>query len=227
MRRLFTAGLVLAVATPAAAQPLTLGQPPAPAAEARPVGVYAGVEPGEPEPPPAYDRVVRAERRHAQTTILTWPGFTPLPDGGSRFFVQTTEPVTPEVRVEENRIVLLFPRARVHVRNSTRWLETEFFNTPVRRARLERRGRDMAFVLYLRGPATPRVSTAPASAGATTFYYVYVDFPPGNSAPVVAPPAGGIVAASPAEPPPAPRRELDPSLRQLDEERPPGLDAGR
>jgi hypothetical protein len=219
VRRLFTAGLVLAVAAPAAAQPLTLGQPPAPTSDPRPVGSYEGVEPGEPKPPPAYDRVMRQERRHAETNILTWPGFTPRPDGGSRFFVQTTDPATPAVSVEEGRIVVLFRNARVHVRNSTRWLETEYFDTPVRRARLERRGHDMAFVLYLRAPATPRVSTAPATdGGAPPFYYLYIDFPPGQHAPV----AGS--GATPPGPPPAPARELDPSLRALDDERPPSVD---
>ncbi len=202
------------------------------------MGDYEGVEPGEPKPPPAYDRVVRQQRRHAQTNILTWPGFSPLGDGGSRFFVQTTESVHPEVRVERNRVVVLFPRARVHVRNSARWLETQYFNTPVLRARLERRGRDMAFVLYLRAPATPRVSTVPADVDGTHFHYVYIDFPPGQYAPVVSPPPNEGAMARPAPPPasppaggqsgppPAPRRELDPSLRALDQERPPVLQQG-
>lgn len=219
---------VLLIATPGSAQPLTVAQPPG--AEPRPLGAYEGVEPGETKPPPAYDRALRQERRHAPVSILTWPGFSPLPDGGSRFFVQTTEPIIPELRVEEGRIVLVFPRARVHVRNSTRWLETQFFDTPVRRARLERRGRDMAFVLYLRAPATPRISSEPATANGTSFFYVYVDFPPGHYAPTpgtgLAPAEGGLAPAergslAPSGPPPAAPRELDPSLRALDEERPP------
>src|SRR5690606_37793750 len=130
---------------------------------------------GESEPPPAYRRVVRRrERARRPTTILTSPGFTPLGDGGSRFFVQTTDPIVPEVRVEEGRVVILFRHTTVHVRNSTRWLETRFFDTPVVRARLERRRRDMAFVLHMRAPAVPRVSTEASPDGA--FHYVYVDF---------------------------------------------------
>lgn len=212
-------------AVPAGAQQLSVAEP-APD-EVRPVGVYAGVEPGEAEPPPAYQRVVRRrERRRRPVTILTWPGFAPLGDGGSRFFVQTTEPVAPQLRTEEGRVVLLFPNTTVHLRNSTRWLETRFFNTPVLRARLERRGRDMALVMYMRGPAVPRISSEQASNGGT-FYYIYVDFPPGEYAPVIAPPpAGGLAPEGGEGPPPAPPRELDPSLDAMDDERPPGLEAG-
>jgi hypothetical protein len=210
---------VLLLAAPAAAQQLSMEPSQG---DAHRVGAYGGVEPGQAAPPPAIGRVTRRRQGRPQPLrILTWPGFTPLGDGGSRFFVQTTDPIQPEVRAEEGRVVLIFPNAQVHLRNSTRWLETRFFNTPVTRARLERRGRDMAFVLYLRSPAVPRVSTEPGPTGA--FHYVYVDFPPGDYAPVVAPaPSGGGLAPE-SGPPPAPARPEDPSLRALDNERPPGL----
>ncbi|MCC6874880.1 MAG: hypothetical protein IT378_11295, partial [Sandaracinaceae bacterium] len=120
-----------------------------PAAGARPVGSYDGVEPGEAQPPPAMNRLGRPRRRGrpVPAAILTWPGFQPLGDGGSRFFVQTTQPVATRVLVEDARVVVVFPRTTIHLRNSARWLETRFFSTPVLRARLERRGRDMALVL--------------------------------------------------------------------------------
>lgn len=186
----------------------------------RAVGNYAGVEPGESQPPPAYRRVTG--RRATRSLILTWPGFSPLGDGGSRFFVQTVQPMQPEVRVEQGRVVLLFRNTTIHVRNSARWLETQFFNTPVRRARLERRGRDMALVLYLRPGVMvqPRVSTEVAAGG--TFHYVYVDFPRGDYAPVAAPPSAEV-RPSEDQPPPAPARELDPTLDSMDDERPPGM----
>jgi hypothetical protein len=202
--------------------------PPRAAPAARPVGVYAGVEPGEAQPPPALGRMERVQRRRRRA-VLTWPGFTPLAGGGSRFFVQTTEPRVTETHLEQGRIVIVFPDSTTHVRNSRRWLETRFFDTPVRRARLERRGRRaMALVLHLRPgvSVSPRVTTQAAPGG--DFHYVYVDFPPGDYAPAEAPepaaeepPAEG--AARPAEPPPAPAREVDPSLDAMDEERPPIL----
>lgn len=213
--------LVLLSATPASAQRLRVAEPTDPSA-GRPVGEYAGVEPGQAAPPPALDRAARRRQaRPRPATIVTWPGFQPLPGGGSRFFVQKTDPVRPEVRLEQGRVVLLFRNTQVHLSNSTRWLETRFFDTPVVRARLERRGRDMAFVLYLRAPAEPSVSMEPSPDG--TFHYVYVDFPPGS----YAEPSEGRQLAPAAGPPPSPARPEDSTLRALDEERPPAQEPSR
>lgn len=193
----------------------------------RPLGVYNGVEPGEAQPPPAYRRVVRRQqRRRRRGLILTWPGFAPLGDGSSRFFVQTTQPLQPEVRQEEGRVVILFRNTTIHLRNSGRWLETRFFNTPVLRARLERRRRDMALVLVMRPDtrATPRITSEAAPGG--NFHYTYIDFPPGDYAPVVArEPGRASTVPNPTQggPPPAPARPVDPSIQAMDEERPPGM----
>ncbi|MBX3271888.1 MAG: hypothetical protein KF729_16590 [Sandaracinaceae bacterium] len=191
-----------------------------------PLGVYGGVEPGEAQPPPAFGRVVRRERARRPSRILTWPGFAPLGDGSSRFFIQTTEPQAPEVLVEDGRVVVLFRNTTIHLRNSGRWLETRFFNTPVVRARLERRRRDMAFVMILRASAVPRIAAEAAPGG--NFHYTYIDFAPGDFAPVVAQSAPrASTVPSPAgrssQPPPAPARPLDPSIRALDDERPPAM----
>ncbi|MGE0785335.1 MAG: hypothetical protein AB7S26_06590 [Sandaracinaceae bacterium] len=224
MRRTSIAIVALAFAAPAAAQ-----EQPTPTSSraevvtARPLGVYAGVEAGEAQPPPAYGRVIRRQRargRRRAAQILTWPGFSPLGDGGSRFFIQTTDPVQPEVRVEEGRVVVLFRGTSIHVRNSGRWLNTQFFNTPVQRARLERRRRDMAFVMYMRvAGVQPRISHEVAPGG--NFHYTYIDFPPGDYAPVIQPMPDTIERRAPDswdQPPAAPAREVDPTL---DDETPP------
>lgn len=104
-----------------------------------------------------------------------------LDGGGSRFFVQTTGPVRTEVRTLPGRIEVIFPSTTIHVRNSTRWLDTRFFETPVTRARLERRGRDMVLVMHMRATATPTVSSGPSEAGG--FEYTYIDFEPGQFVP--------------------------------------------
>ena len=200
------------------------------AAHPRPIGVYAGVEPGEAQPPPAFGRVTRRRAaRGRRSEILTWPGFSPLGNGGSRFFVQTITPVVPELSVEQGRVVLLFRNTTIHLTNSRRWLETRFFNTPVLRARLERRGRHMALVMLLRPGVSLRPAVSSEAAPGANFHYVYIDFPPGAYAPVVTPstprastvpPGGGSVR--PSGPPAAPPRALDPSLDAMDDERPPG-----
>ena len=213
----------LALTSIAASQDGTV-RPAAPPVSPRPVGVYAGVEPGEAQPPPAFRRVVRREQR-ARAQILTWPGFSPLGDGGSRFFVQTTQPVRAEVHAEQTRIVVVFPNTSVHLRNSRRWLETRFFNTPVTRARLERRrGGAMALVLHLRSGLVmnPRLSSEVSPGG--NFHYTYIDFPPGDYAPIVAPPpesTSSRASVRPSQPPAAPARQVDPALNAMDDEAPP------
>jgi superfamily II DNA/RNA helicase len=135
-------------------------------------------------------------------------------------------------------VVIVFPNTTIHLRNSARWLETRFFQTPVLRARLERRRREMALVLYMRSAATPQVSTDAAPGG--TFHYVYIDFPPGDygvpagfvqPAPVQVGPGARVAPSEPPppagfppqQPPSAPARPLDPSLQALDNEAPPPI----
>lgn len=232
MQRWLLVSLLLGLVAPAQAQEdFPEDVPPSeevtPVLQPRPLGVYAGVEPGEAQPPPAYGRVVRRQQGRRRGLILTWPGFAPLGDGSSRFFVQTTEPMQPEVSQEEGRVVVLFRNTTIHLRNSRRWLETRFFNTPVARARLERRRQDMALVLFVRGgaAAAPRISSEAAPGG--NFHYTYIDFPPGDYAPVVAEPPGRASTVRPPSaggPPSAPARPVDRSLDgMVDDERPPSV----
>ncbi|MFK8000960.1 MAG: hypothetical protein AB8H86_15300 [Polyangiales bacterium] len=142
--------------------------------EARDVGEYAGVRPGANNTPP------RAQAaRNARNTVVTWPGFEPR--GGGRFFVQTTGNIITEVNQSEGRVEVVLKNARTHLRNTRRWLETRFFNTPVRRARIERRGRnDLVFVFAMRQSSTPTVTTGTGENG---FQFLYVDFPAGDYIP--------------------------------------------
>jgi hypothetical protein len=223
VRKLVTASIVLSLSAPATAQ---LGSANLrPTAPAHPVGTYAGVEPGDGAPPPAVARIANRRRQRPQpTSVITWPGFSPLANGGSRFFVQTSDAVMPQVSVEQGRVVLLFRNTRTHLENSSRWLETAFFNTPVARARIERRGRNLAFVLHLRAAAAPQVSVEPGPSGA--FHYVYIDFAPGNYAPVnnvVSAPGPRAPESLPTNdgPAAAPMRTEDPMIRAMENERPP------
>jgi hypothetical protein len=81
-------------------------------------------------------------------------------------------------------VEVVLKNARTHLRNNRRWLETRFFNTPVRRARIERRGRrgsnDLVFVFAMRQGATPTVTTGTGENG---FQFLYVDFPAGDYLP--------------------------------------------
>lgn len=111
---------------------------------------------------------------------MTWPGFQQRPDGASRFFLQTTAPVQIEERAEANRFVLVLKDTGLHLRNNRRPLETRYFNTPVRKADIERRGRDLAFVLDLRAQVRPVVSQEAAENG---YNFVFLSFPAGSFLP--------------------------------------------
>jgi hypothetical protein len=111
---------------------------------------------------------------------MTWPGFQARPDGASRFFIQTTQPVVHDVRRENRRIVITLRNTQLHLRNNRRPLETAYFNTPVSRARIERHGRDLAIVLDLRADVAPQVSAQPAENG---YHYLFIEFPSGEFLP--------------------------------------------
>lgn len=141
------------------------------------------MRPGAGHSPPREAAARRlATSGRSPVNVLTWPGFEPR--AGGRFFLQTTGSVTTETRATDGRFEVLLRGARTHLRNTRRPLVTRFFNTPVTEARIEGRGRDLAFVFHLRTASVPSVSE---SAGENGYRYLYVDFPAGNYVEVAAP----------------------------------------
>lgn len=226
---------LLLSAAPAAAQGTATVTPHR---EPHELSEYSGVVPGEGDHPPAEGRIRRGSRgRRAPATVATWPGFQPAgPTGGSRFFVQTTAPITTSVSSSSGRVEITFPNTRTHLSNTRRWLETEFFDTPVLRAHFERRGRhDLVLVFFLRnaiGGSTPVSATPSVTSGTDSsgYFFTYIDFPAGRwiETPVAPPPE--------PLPTPEPRSERDerattppsrdPSLDAMDDERPPPVERG-
>lgn len=205
--------------------------PAAPVAHAQEVPAahgYEGVSPGSGSPPAAR-RLEGRRGPRARASIITWPGFAMRAGGGSRFFVQTTQPVVTAVRTTADRVEVVFRNTAIHLANSRRWLETRHFNTPVLRARLERRGRDMVLVMHMRAAATPTISSAPGEGG---FHFTYVDFGAGEWLPPEPEPEpvpeGGVsvVRAGPG-PQEQPERALQaPTRDTMDDERPPPVQRG-
>jgi len=197
--------VALAAALPVLAQngsaPSEEGGGHADVGPARTVGAYQGVTPGGPsESPPAEGRV-RSSRttetqrgRRGPVHLLTWPGFQAREDGSSRF-LQTSDTVETATSSAPGRFELLLKNTRVHLRTNALPLETRFFNTPVLRAVVERRGSDLAVVFHLRAEVTPRVSAEAAPSG---YHYVYVDFAAGSYLPAE------VAAPAPEPSPPAP-----------------------
>ena len=172
--RLVVSSLVIAAVAAGVAVALAQDQPqPQGQAGQGAAAGYAGVTPGTGNLPP------RAPSPGGNL-LMTWPGFQQRPDGASRFFLQTTAAVQIEQREEQGRFVVILKNTGLHLRNNRRPLETRYFNTPVSKAGIERRGRDLAFVLELRGGVTPVVSQEVASNG---YNFIYLEFPGGNYIP--------------------------------------------
>ena len=124
----------------------------------------------------------------------------------------------------------MFHDATVHLANSRRWLETQYFETPVVRARLERRHHDMVLVMQLRASVTPQISS---SADGSGFVFTYIDFAAGHylpDTPVVAPQPprhdeSGHASVRPASPDSERAYPADDaSLHGMDDERPPPVE---
>lgn len=213
----------------------SLGTTPTLAQEVRPARTphnlteYGGVVPGRANPPPAANRISTRRRgqRPVPTSIVTWPGFQMTSSGGSRFFVQTTAAVATTVSESDGRVEVLFPNTAIHLSNSGRWLETQFFETPVMRARFERRGNDMVLVMLMRAHVTPSISSGTEG----TFNFTYIDFTAGHYRPAdmapVQPPAQRSADGSASIRPAAPQSEqhfpTEAETRAMDSERPPDV----
>jgi hypothetical protein len=168
------------------------------AAQPHPRGTYLGVKPGGPEQPAV--KVGPGIR----PSIITWPGFTMLPDGGSRVFLQLSAAVDIAHQAFPNKVVVDLQNARIAGHTNRYPLETRFFNTPVMRATVKRTRSSTTLEITLRAAATPYVSGTTAQSG---YYFVYVDFPPGQYLTAETTPAADEPPA-PDEPAAAPRNRL-------------------
>jgi len=167
--------VLAALSAPAIAAAQTVRQPE-PAGDSRRIGaaedsgVYPGVVPGARHAPPRARRL--AKTRH---TFVTWPGFE-MTGSGSRFFVQTTRPITWRRADEPNRIVLVFEKTRIHLRNNRNPLVTDHFNTPVSRAFLRRQRRDTLLVLEMKVGSEPRIHQSVEGE----YHFLFIEFPEGT-----------------------------------------------
>jgi hypothetical protein len=135
------------------------------------VGVYQGVVPGEVNPP-----AVKVPPGGG-TRQATWPGFQMLPNGGSRFFVQLTSETSVDAEMQPDKMVITLKNTAIAGPTNSFSLETRYFNTPVKRARLKAKDADTLLLLDMRKEIMPVVSK---EGGRDGYFFIYVDFPPGN-----------------------------------------------
>jgi hypothetical protein len=116
----------------------------------------------------------KAEEIPEGALMLTWPGFMMHKDGGSCFFVQTSQPVETAYKRSEGRLELVLRNTRVHLKNNYRPLETQFFDTPVMRATVQRKSqKDVVMLFEMREDVMPAITQKKGKDG---FNYVFVKF---------------------------------------------------
>lgn len=136
-----------------------------------PQGGYGGVVPGKLENP---DHLPAAPGTAA---MVTWHGFQDVPGQGSRVFVQTSKRVEATVRRAKSGYEVVMAGVEVPEGNSRLPLETGFFNTPVRRARIVKQGSEAIVKLDMRADVKPKVRQEKSETG---YWFTYLEFPAGS-----------------------------------------------
>jgi hypothetical protein len=114
---------------------------------------------------------------------LVWTGFQ-LIAGGSRVFLQTTQPVAFEVRqaadkkASKNALEIILRGCRIHMANNRRAIDTRFFASPVTSVAARQKGHDVEVRITIRQDVsvTPRNEEGPSGS-----QFVVIDFPPGTA----------------------------------------------
>jgi hypothetical protein len=119
----------------------------------------------------------------APQTKAVMPGFETLDDGATQLFVDLSGPVSYEVESTMRSITYILKRTSVSRRNNCNPLVTEFFNTPVTKARLAPHGRDLWFVVDVRASVEPSVSVEQKTEGGAR---LSIRFPKGDYLPPTA-----------------------------------------
>lgn len=133
---------------------------------------YPGVKPGTGNTLPKV-----TELKNKEGTWVTWPGFSMTEDGGSQIFLQTTGPLAHKMESKKRVIRIKIKRAKIFLKNNRNPLVTTYFNTPIKSAHLKKRGKGVELIVELKESATPTVRQTTGEDG---YYYMFLDFPPGQ-----------------------------------------------
>jgi hypothetical protein len=132
---------------------------------------YGGVNPASET---AENLPPKVEEIPEGAVMLTWPGFM-MKNEGSAFFVQTSKEVRFATKQAPGRFELMLYDIQVHLKTNYLPLETQYFDTPVTRATVQRTGKkNVTMVFEMRREATPTITQKKGKDG---FNYVFVTFP--------------------------------------------------
>lgn len=131
-----------------------------------PTGGYHGVTPGLPSMPRIF-----LPRGAKKRCYLTWTGFQLLPTG-SRVFLQFNKRPTVKKTAKGAALTIKLPGCRVANWNNTRPLFTRYFPTPVRYARVRRRGKATWMTVLLKKPVAAHTQVVQLQG----WYYLFITF---------------------------------------------------
>lgn len=172
--------------TPPAAAPAATAAPAAgtaaPAPSGDPAAPAGSAEPKKPTTTPGYSwtdkpqkgRWVKRKKIDPNTPLATYPGFRMLKDGRSEVWVQISKKVTVTPSVAAGHATFVLSGVDVGIHNNTNPLVTEYFDTPLARARLKRDGNGAQLVLELREAVSPTHRIVDGPRGTMI---LYVDLP--------------------------------------------------
>jgi hypothetical protein len=115
--------------------------------------------------PPARHRRAKRRKIDPNAPIATYPAFMMLPDGSSQVWVYVNKKVPVQVSSAPGRVTFVLTGAQIAVWNNTHVLATQFFDTPLSRARLRPDKAGAQLVLELRENVTPTHSVADGPRG--------------------------------------------------------------
>jgi AMIN domain len=118
-----------------------------------------------------------AGRPDPATSDALRPGFETRGDGSTRLFVDLSKAVSFEAKAGRSTVTVVLKGARVDRRNNQNPLVTVHFNTPVVSARLVPHGRDVWFVVDLRGNVQPQTTMETTKLGSAR---LCLEFPRGE-----------------------------------------------
>jgi hypothetical protein len=150
------------------------------------------------------------------------PGFETLADGSTRLFVDLSGPVSYESKSDRTSTSYVLKRTRVTRQNNCNPLVTEYFNTPIKSARLVPHGRDLWLVIETRAKVDPAVSIDTEADGGVAFS---VHYPKGDYLPAEARELEPLEFAAPGGSEPSPSTAPAPSAAPS--ARPPPVGRGK
>lgn len=139
-------------------------------------GEYGGVQPGQPKKP---EPGKKAKKPPPKGT-LSWIGFESK-DGGSDVFFQSVAPFELTQKVENGTLVVALSLSKLG-HNTSRPIDTRFFETSVARVSAKKKGKGIEVRIAFKNAKDAAPGSVRTATEADGMYYAYLSFAGGSSA---------------------------------------------